>query len=121
MVLLRLLVGEVTTVLSSTHTTIVETDNNVVITASTDISDAADGVILYSCLDDNATTFNGADTPTVDSASAGVCAGGGPGAIVGEISGTVTIRLDNSASETGITTWILYYIPISPGATVVAA
>jgi len=117
LILITLLIGEVLGVLSSTHTMVIESDTDVIIAASTTVSDAADGVLLLVCGDKDI-ALNGADTPTLDATSVGAC-NHGP-IIFGGIGATTIIRNDPSASETGTSTWLMYYIPLSPGATVVA-
>jgi len=82
------------------------------------VDDLADGVVFI-VGGDQAGDINGADLPTVESAGmAGVALGI---MIVGEPTDTVVIQQLPSASDTGIWDCYIWYIPLSPGATVVAA
>ena len=126
LVALTMMFGEVTTVLSATHTLIVETTGDVALCVATAVADHADGDIIGPltgdpsdfCTGTDATAFVavGGSRSTLADTSGGVS-----WMVLGNAGATTTIRLDISASETGISTWYMFYLPLEADAVVVAA
>ncbi len=124
-VAITLLIGEVTTTLSggNNSTFTLETGNDVAISAATTITADADGT-MYVLAGDFGSVLNGLDIPTLEVTSVsavGTQAIGRQWVFVGNHGISVTIQNDLDATGVGIVRWTLFYIPLSPGATVVAA
>ncbi len=119
LVAITLLVGEVTTAMSASADWLIETSvgNHPIMTVSAMDSDA-DGTVFV-ITGDQGGAMNGGDLPTLLVAgTAGV-----PVSliIVGGAGDTTTLQNNPGTADTGIAILYLFYIPLSPGATVVAA
>ena len=124
-VFITLMIGEVETGLSASHSLIIETDADIALCASTTVDSDIAGT-LYLVTGDFTDICSGAVTAPALTAAGPTStltdtSGTHSGFVVGNEDGTVVIRHDVTASETGVTRWVLFYIPISPGATVAAA
>jgi len=117
MVAITLLIGEITTAFSASADVIIETDGDIALNTVTALDSLADGV-LWVVNGDFGAAVSGADVPVLGIASAASFAINP--IIVGGDGDTIILRNDVGATDTGIYNMYLFYIPITPGATVVA-
>ena len=118
LVAITLLVGEITTACSASCDMLLETSNNNAIMTVSAMDLDADGTIFI-ITGDLGGAQGGADLPILEVAGTG----GVPivPIIVGGAGDTVTLQNNPGTADTGQATMYLFYIPLSPGATVVAA
>lgn len=126
-VLINLLYGQVTVVVATTTTLLLERKtSNVAMCAATTITTDAVGTMYYFTGDAGAIlsgTLGNGDAPVVGLAHTA----GGPvvpmifGLAPGDVAATETIQAQLDGAGTGNIQWDLWYIPLSPGAKVVAA
>lgn len=117
-VMITFLMGEITTAFSVSADIHLETDGSVVMHSVSPLDSLADGV-LWIHQGDPGAVINGADVPVV---GVGHTASAPQSPIVvGGRGDTIVIRNNPGTADTGTFNMYLFYIPISPGATVVAA
>lgn len=121
MIAITLLVGQVTTVLATTTTYAmrVKTTNEAIFPATTITSDAAHTLYLFG--GDPTVALNNAGTPTT---RVGFLDGAGPHSpiIIGLTPGTSNIiQSDLDGAGTGVIRWHLWWEPVIPGSTLLAA
>lgn len=116
-VALTLLTGEVTTVVATTTTLLLELASGAPLCAATTITTDADGT-MYIFGGDVGDVLNGAEVPVV-----GIATGNGKfnQVVIGNAGGTETIRHNLDGAGTGIILWTLAYWPLEASASVVAA
>ena len=118
--MIRLLIGEVTTVVATTTTYLmrVKTTAEAIFAATTITTDAAGTLYLFG--GDPTVVLNNAGTPVT---RVGFLDGAGPISplIVGLAGGSLTIESDTSGAGTGVIRWDLWYMPLEASASIVAA
>lgn len=120
MVAITLLIGQVTTVIggAATYTMRVKTTNEALVVATTIDTDAAG--TLYMLPGDPTTNFNNGGTPSTKVAF--IDAGWHNLIVVGASVGTTNIiQSDLDAADTGVIRWHLWWEPVIPGSTLIAA
>lgn len=120
MIAITLMIGQVTTIVATTTTyqLRVKTTNEALVTATTITTDAAK--TLYFLPGDNTTSFNNGGTPITRVAF--IDAGWHNLIVVGDSLGTSNIiQSDLDAAGTGVIRWHLWWEPVIPGSTLIAA
>lgn len=119
-VAITLLTGEVTTIVggAATYAMRVKTTNEAIFAATTIDTDAVGTMYLFG--GDPTVVLNNAGTPVT---RVGFLDGAGPltPLVVGLAGGSLTIESDLDAADTGVIRWDLFWVPLIPGSTVVAA
>lgn len=120
-VLVKLLYGEVTTVISggtAPELLLRTTAGDIAVAGSTVITDDAAGT-MYLVVGDTGETFNGGDAPSIEIAQTGNADSLAPFILDG--SGIESVGGGTAAATGGVIRWTMYYIPLESGARVVAA
>lgn len=119
-VAITLITGEVTTVVggAATYAMRVKTTTEAIFPATTIDTDAVGTMYLFG--GDNTVALNNGGTPITRVAFLD-SAGPVSALVVGLAAGSLTIESDLDAADTGVILWTLYYVPLSAGASVVAA
>lgn len=121
-VLITSLTGEVTTVIGGAATLkLRDTTNSIDLCAATTIDTDAVGT-MYALPGLSAQILNGTGgTPVIGSVPNMTIPSSGAGQIIGDVQAALTISQVLDAVDTGAVSWDLWYKPLVPGATVVAA